>query len=508
MARESSYELLSGLLSNGVDLIDEVQRSVTEEHFTDPTLRTIYRLLLSYRSIAQGVLTRDGLDQYLQSSEAGTAAQTREMFDTLIDSSVSPDMTRLHMRQVRAARERSLTTRAMNEASDILTGSVTEEADRYGRPGRTWSGPADAREWLAARIAEINTENDISEAPAADVLTEGRQVLLDYQRARDEDRSRRPRTGIDGLDALSGGIGKGELVMIAAPSGYGKTQLCVSMAYHASQMQGLHVYFATSETVRTTVRSRLIARHSMHEKFEDMRNALQLPRGLDSKKITRGQLDPDHEPFLLAVARDYGATGEASSPGSCWVSQMPHGQTIPGLRAQIEQRARTAHPDLVIVDYLALMSATDRFQSSRESLSSVVKGAAHFAVDFAKGDGVPVVSPWQLNRESQREMVRTGEIDQNGLAETAEAVNSADQVWVLTPDGERDGREGNLKLNVVKSREGEVRLGDNGFPLKIDYATSLFEDRSAATTLGSSAFNPIGDLAEGEASSLLGSAFT
>lgn len=479
MARDSSYQVLSGLLANDVDLIDEVQRTITEQHFTDPTLRSIYRLILTYRSVSQGVLNTAALEQHVASVEAGTAALTREVFEALLAEPLTPDLTRWQVRELRAEREKRMTTTAFREASDILTGSVTEEPDRFGRAGRTWSGPQDAREWVTARVGEIESEIDVADAPAADVLREGRALILDYQRARDEDQSRRPFSGLARLDQLTGGLGRGEVVMVAAPSGYGKTQMCVDMAYFASQFQGLHVYFATSETVRTTVRARLVARHSLNDKFRDMREDIGLPGGLDSQKISRGLLAPEHEQLLGAVALDYGFNGETSSEGSCWVAQMPHGQTIPGLRAQIDVRSRSAMPDLVIVDYLALMSSPERFSSSRESLSSVVKSAAHFAVDFNKGMGVPLISPWQLNRESQREMVRTGEVDQNGLAETAEAVNSADQVWVLTPDGARDGRLGSLKLNVVKNRDGLVLLGDDAILLQVDYATSYFAERAA-----------------------------
>ncbi|MCR8526207.1 DnaB-like helicase C-terminal domain-containing protein, partial [Escherichia coli] len=152
-----------------------------------------------------------------------------------------------------------------------------------GSRGRTWAGPTDAREWVAARVAEINSETQVFEAPAADVLGEGRTFIEDYIKARDEDKSRRPMTGIEAFDDLTGGLGKG-LIIVAGSSGFGKTQWCVSLAYYASQMQGLHVFFATSETVRSTVRARLIARHSRHEKFADDREALGLPLGLDSQK--------------------------------------------------------------------------------------------------------------------------------------------------------------------------------------------------------------------------------
>lgn len=480
MSRDAASAVLSGLLSGDVGLIDEVQRGLSQEHFVDPTLRALYELILTYRGISGGVLHREAVEQFTSGMDAGSAAVYREAFDALAAEAVTPDVVRWHAHELRRTHERRLTQIALREASDILAGSISEEPDRLGRPGRTWSGASDAREYLAARLGEIAAEVAVSEAPAADVLREGRQILEDYVRASQEDKSRRPRLGIPRFDDLTHGLARGELIMVAAGSGCGKTQLCTALAYHASQYQGLHVFFATSETVRTTVRSRLVARHSRHEKFEGFREQFGLPHGLDSQLIDRGELNPEHVPFLAQVAIDWGAQGASSSEGTCYVAQMPHGQTMAAIAAQIEARARVARPDLVIIDYLALMSSSRRLQSTREELSTIIKEAAHFAVDAFKGEGVPVVSPWQLNRESQREFARGGQLDQNGLAETAEAVSSADLVVALVPEGARDGRMAGLRLDVLKNRDGQVLMGSSGIPVTVDYAASWFEQRVGA----------------------------
>lgn len=477
MSRDAASQVLSGLMTNDVALVDDISRSITEEHFTDPTNRSLYKLILTYRSVAGGLLPASAVEQFTSASaDTGSAALLRELHAALSEDPVTSDVTRWQARELRSQRELRLTQMALRDTSDILTGSVTEEG-RNGQSGRTWSGAADAREWAAARIGEINSEMEIAEAPAADVLAEGRAILEDYVKARDEDKSRRPRAGLSDFDELVDGFGKG-LIMVAAPSGFGKTQLCVHLAYHASQLQGLNVYFATSETVRVTVRSRLVARHSRHDKFIDLREQLNLPHGLDSQKIDRGTLKPEHVPFLAQVAIDWGAQGNtAESEGSCFVAQMPHGMTMAGLAAQIATRARVRKPDLVIIDYIALMASARRMGDQRQELATLVKEAAHFSVDFNKGEGVPTVSPWQLNRESQKEMVRTGQLDTSGLSETAEAVNSAHLILALSPDGNRDGRHAGLRLNVLKNRDGQVRLGDDGFPLTVDYASSYFEQR-------------------------------
>ncbi|MFA7264806.1 MAG: DnaB-like helicase C-terminal domain-containing protein [Candidatus Nanopelagicales bacterium] len=475
---DSASQVVAGMLSNDVVLIDEIDRSVKEEHFVDPTLRSLFRSAIYYRRQADGVLPSAAIDALTGDLDAGTAALFRETYESLRDAGVTSDIARFAAHTLRREHEKRLTQIALRESSDILVGSITEEGPN-GRPGRTWSGPADAREWAAARIQEINTESQLEEAPAADVMQEGRDVLTDYVRARDEDTSGRPLFGLPTLDEKIGGLGKG-LAMIAAPSGFGKSQLCVGLSYHASQLQGRSVFFATSETVRSMVRSRLVARHSLHEKFADFRDEFNLPKGLDSALIDRGKLPETVMPYLVAVAKDWGADGSINSDGACYVSQMPYGMTMLSLKAQIEAYSRIRVPDLVVIDYLALMSSGRHTLSSREELATLVKEAAHFSVDFRKGRGVATVSPWQLNRESQKEWTRTGDLDPNGLADTSEAVNSAYIVIAMSPDGERESQTARIKMNILKHRGGEVVMGDRAIPVLVDYSTSYFTEAVGA----------------------------
>lgn len=466
---EPARTVLAGLFTNDVYLIDEVSRSITESHFVDPTLRSLYRSALSYRSIAGGVLTPAAVADLCSGADAGTAALVSELYAALSVQPVDPSDVRWAVSRLRADREHWLTQTAFADASEILSGKVTDDA------GREWSGPADAREWAQSRIAEILSEVTVDSSPAGDIRTEAMDFLREYRAAREEDRSRRPRFGLAAIDDVAGGLGPGELAVMAAPSGLGKSHSCVHLAYETAVSQGLSVYFATSETVRSVVRSRIYAHHSRHPKFEDRRAELNIPHGLDSSLMGRGGLDTSLNRFLVEVVNDF-----ARIDGSLWVAQIPHGQTIPVLSAQVESRARSRPVDLVIVDYVFLMSSTRRFASKREEMASVITDAKHFCVDYARGAGVPLVTPWQFNRAAKEEMKRTGQLDLDGLAETSEIVNTPDMVFSLAPDGARDGRYANLKWGILKNRDGDVRMDGDEIGVRVDYATSYFTQRMGA----------------------------
>jgi replicative DNA helicase len=461
--------VLSAVFTNDVSLIDEVSRSLTEAHFVDPTLRSLYRSALSYRSISQGVLTPLAVDNIVSGIDAGQAALIQELFAALAAEPRTPADARWAVSQLRANRERWLTQTALADASEILSGSVTDDK------GRAWSGPADAREWAQDRIAEILSEVSVDDSPAGDVRAEAREFLREYRAAREEDRSRRPCFGLSSIDDVTGGLGPGELVVMAAPSGMGKSHSCVHLAYNAAVEQGLSVYFATSETVRSVVRTRLYAHHSRHPKFEDRRAELGIPYGMNSSLLRRGTLDASLHRFLAEVVDDFSRIN-----GALWVAQVPHGQTIPVLASQVNARARSRPVDLVIVDYLFLMSGTRRYQQKREEVASIITDGKHFCVDAFGGRGVPLVTPWQFNRAAKEEMKRTGQFELDGLSETAEIVNTSDIVFGLGPDGARDGRFWNLKWGILKNRDGDVRVDGDEIGVRVDYATSFFTERMGA----------------------------
>jgi replicative DNA helicase len=472
---DPSRVVLSAIFTNDVSLVDEVARLVTEAHFTDPTLRSLYRGALAFRSIADGVLTAVAVSDLVSGSDAGTAALVTETFDALVATPATPADARWAVSRLRADREHWLTQTALADAAEILSGSIADD-----KADRVWAGPSDAREWASARIAEIASETSLDSSPAGDVSREAQEVIAAYRAARDEDRSRRPRFGLASLDEVTGGLGPGELIVVGAPSGMGKSHTCVHLAYEAAVHQGLSVYFATSETVRAVVRSRILAHHSRHDKFTDERERLGLSHGLDSSLIARGGLDQSHVEFFVRVVADFSALA-----GSLWLAQVPHGQTVSVLSAQVDARARSRPVDLVIVDYFALFSGGRRFASRREELAEIILAGKHFAVDHDKGRGVPVVTPWQFNRQAKEEMLRSGSLELDGLAETAEIVNTSDMILALAPDGAREGRFANLKLGVLKNRSGTVLVNGDEIGIRVDYATSHFAQRMGADAGGS-----------------------
>ncbi len=242
------------------------------------------------------------------------------------------------------------------------------------------------------------------------------------------------------------------------------SSLCVQLAWHAATQQGLNVVFATTETLRTQVRRKVIARHSRDPKFS-------IPSGLNTRDLKNATLSGENEQQYRDVVHDF---TNNSSYGKLHIAQIPRGATLGTLEAKLYRLQRQFPIDLVIADYLALFLADRRRNSDREELNGIIKGAKLLAATFNDGVGVPFVSPWQVSRAARVEAEKVGYYTKSSLAETVEATNSSDiVVSIFAP--EEDGRHRDISAQILKNRDGETA---GSIALRADYATCAFTDRT------------------------------
>lgn len=240
------------------------------------------------------------------------------------------------------------------------------------------------------------------------------------------------------------------------------THFGVQLAHHAAVMQGKNVVFLTTETVRATVRRRLIARHSAM-RFFDIAGG-----GLNSRDIKNYMLTREQKEQLHQVVTD---SSKNPGYGHRWIAQVPRSATISHIESRLVRLQRMFHIDLVIVDSLYLLRPEKRRNTDREELSGILKEAKQLATTFNDGLGIPLVSPWQVSRSARQEADRTGFYTSQALSETAEASNSADIIISLLAPLDCDTRVVTLKSQVMKNRDGEKA---NAIEILVDYATSTF----------------------------------
>ncbi len=456
--------ILAAVYPDRKDLLDEALRHLEPEHFVDNTLRAIFVLTQRYVETTQALLPRDVLQDVLERKgwDAGAVALAVETYDALVERPSDESQFRWSLEQIRELAAERETERALTQSMEILRRGSTDAH------GKELKGHKDARDHLLSELAQIDRSLAMQDAPEGDIRNEADEMLADYaarKQAKISGQTGGVLFGVPGLDSRIGGLQPGELDLLVGYSSSGKTSLaCGQLSWSAAVEQGLNVVIATTETLRVQVRRKMLARHSRLPKFG-------LAEGLNSRHIKDGSLDYEEEKALRAVIADL---RDNSAYGRIYIAQVPRGATIATLESRLLRVQRRFPVDLLVVDYLALLRAERRRDSEREELGTIIKSAKQFATTFADGRGVPLVSPWQVNRAAKEQASKAGMYSLSSLAETAEATNSADVIVSLLEPEDNDGRYADLRVQVLKNRDGETF---NHIALVADYATGAFRDK-------------------------------
>ncbi len=486
--RDAGYHgtvALRAVLSGGGSLgaLAFLRQNLRPEHFTDHEQQNLFIILCRYADKTRGLIGRDALADVMREYPPGTALSYQVLYDTLAASQPQPHEFFFAVDQMRELYARENTGRVFSLGKAILSGPV--HVERGGRDVEV-QGHEEARAEVMAQLAAIDRDYGLTITPEGDVTVEGDAVLADYARVKELKRSGRAPGilwGIPELDAVLGeGLLPGELALVLSWLSGGKSSFCVQAAWHASVIQGKHVVIFTTEALRDAVRLKLAARHSVH-----LMEPLGLRKPLDDSDIRAGRLDEDGERALAAVLADWKTGGYAP----CNVVQVPDNCTMSMLASRFELINAQRPVDLVVIDYLQVLTPERSGRDSRqhEDQAGIVKAAYRFAPSCNRGRGVPVISPWQVNRDGQQKMKASGGYEADGMAGTIDAGRYASVLLALASPEEdtSGGRKAPTTLTVTKNRSG--RHGDQ-FNLTVDYAASWFKRREILTD--ESLLDPIG----------------
>ncbi len=246
------------------------------------------------------------------------------------------------------------------------------------------------------------------------------------------------RTGFTDLDALTTGLQKSDLIVLAARPSVGKTSLALNVAEHAAVRDRRNVGIFSLEMSKEQLVLRLLSSVA----------------NIDSQRLRSGFLE---EMDFTRIAPAMNALSEAS----LYIDDTPNISTME-LRTKARRLQAEAGLDLVIVDYLQLMQATSTSRDANrvQEVSEISRGLKALARELS----VPVIALSQLSR--QPEMRESKEPRLSDLRESGAIEQDADLVLFLwrekergSDDGEADGEVVNLKL--AKHRNGptgEVKL--------------------------------------------------
>ena len=287
---------------------------------------------------------------------------------------------------------------------------------------------------------------------AGSAQTEGLDLMEDIDARYSETYRKTVPTGIMELDQkiiLNGGLGAGELGIVVAPTGVGKSHWLVQCG-SAAVRNGKNVIHYTFE---------------LNERMTGIRydsNLLDIPSlNCYDKKDEIKKFYKENADDLGKLRIKYMATSNAS---------------VMALRSHVEKLAATGfRPDLICVDYAGIMRSSERYELLRLELKKVCEELRLFADELQ----VPVWTALQSNKEGASAEV----VDLTNMAESYGQAHVADFVVGLSrPSSQKSTGYGTLF--VAKNRAG--RDG-------IQYKIHLDTGKSKVRVLNES---EIGEMAE------------
>jgi replicative DNA helicase len=255
-------------------------------------------------------------------------------------------------------------------------------------------------------------------------------------------------TGFIDLDRLLGGLQPSDLLIIAGRPGQGKSGFCISVAKNASQIYKKRVALFSLEMSNEQLVQRLVAQET----------------GIDSQRLRLGRLhDPEWQLFTQAV----------STLGD---TQVYLDDTPAITPLQLRTKCRRLHSevglDLIIVDYLQLMTGDTRIDNRVQEVSYISRNLKALARELK----VPVLAAAQLSRAVESR--RPPRPILSDLRESGSLEQDSDVVmFIYRPDQYEDDT---LKENIAEIIVAKHRNGPQG-SVELVFLKELAKFENAAT---------------------------
>lgn len=381
---QSEYAVIGGIcIDPGV--IDELAAFLLAEDFTNQHCADVY---------AQAVQDRDKFDAAIaaniltgQMGEAQAAQFVRDCMD------ISPTRVNLenHAKKVHQAGR----LRRLQAAAQL---ALMEQTDVQGL--------AD----VLAGVAQKYLQEDSGEATTMTL------ALMDLLQSAGHDDGKRLDTGFWRLDALLKGMRPGQLIVLGARPGVGKSAFLLNLALSVAKV-GKVVLFSMEMTAEELAQRGIVTRSKL-----TMDNLLD--EGLNEETL----------PYATEPA------GEISNLAPIILDDRP-ALSIEQLRARVR-----LHPDarLIIVDYLQLMQTSGKRDGRNWELGELTRNLKNFSAEV----GIPIVVAAQLNRgtdDTQRPGLRS-------LRDSGEIEAHASKVLLMW----KTGVDNLVAIDVAKNRHGRT----------------------------------------------------
>ncbi|MDO5707619.1 MAG: replicative DNA helicase [Andreesenia angusta] len=240
-------------------------------------------------------------------------------------------------------------------------------------------------------------------------------------------------TGFVDLDNKTSGLQKSDLVLVAARPSMGKTAFSVNLALNAANKGNASVAIFSLEMSKNQIAQRMVSSESH----------------IELQKIISGDLSNDPENWIKIMK-----VLESLSRMNITVDDTP-GITLSELRAKCRKIKLESGLDIVLIDYLQLMSGEGRSESRQQEISAISRGLKALAKEM----DCTVIALSQLSRAPELRSDHRPIL--SDLRESGAIEQDADIVMFLyrddyyNPDSEK---KNTTEVIVAKHRNGPTGI--------------------------------------------------
>lgn len=295
------------------------------------------------------------------------------------------------------------------------------------------SEPAALLDSAEEKIYDIRQGKDYKGLRRIDQVILETYTRLDILNSDSDDSLKPISTGIGDLDRTITGLNRSDLILLAARPGMGKTSFALNIAKNVACNSKKCVAFFSLEMTSEQLCSRLLSTEAL----------------VSGTKLRTGKLSEEEWLRLIAA-------GDVLRKSQIYLDDTP-GITVSEIKAKLR---RLRQVDLVIIDYLQLMSGARRTDNRVQEISEITRNLKILAKEM----NVPVITLSQLSRASEQRQDHKPQL--SDLRDSGSIEQDADIVLFLYREGyyEKDKAvdappttdQNSGECMVAKNRHGET----------------------------------------------------
>ncbi len=276
-------------------------------------------------------------------------------------------------------------------------------------------------------------------------FTSVHDVILEYYKQldairNDPESANGTPTYYSGLDKVLVGMGKGDLVLIGARPGMGKTSFALNIASQVAMHQNKSVAIFSLEMSSTQLVARMLSSEAR----------------IDSYKLRKGDISPDEFQALAKAAT-------ALSKTQIFIDDSSD-VTVTRMKAKLR---RLKNLGLIVIDYLQLMQSDKHTDNRVVEVADISRNLKLLAKEF----GVPVITCAQLSRgpesRTSKKPMLSDLRDSGAIEQDADIVIFLyrDEYYKDTGDDKAEQSDNIAEVIVAKNRHGStgtVKMGWEG----------------------------------------------